>query len=379
MKRDRWESTSEDEAEENKKIATSQNHANKPTEAPPITTLPKEKHSATTKLPLHNPLLQGCRSVYDSYERVSRLDEGTYGVVWSAKDLATDETVALKQIKFDSEMTKEGFPVTALREISVLLALQHESIVSVREMVVGTGLDKVFMVMELFDMDLKDVLEKHGSDPFPQSYVKSMLHQILSGVEHIHEKWFLHRDLKTSNILVQQTKGRLALCDFGLARAYQDPLQPLTQMVVTLWYRPPELLFGETVYGPAVDMWSVGCIFGELLKRDAIMQGQGELDQTNEIFTLLGSPTETTWPDFDKLPNAGIFRWKTKKESGELARRFPVNSPSGGQTFLDGNGYHLLSRLLALDPKQRINATEALQHAYFREGVAQQSPTFDLG
>jgi len=206
------------------------------------------------KLPIHNPLTQGCRSVYDSYERLERLDEGTYGVVWKAKDLATQEIVALKQIKFDSEMTKEGFPVTALREINVLLSLSHESIVSVKEMVVGSAFDKVFMVMELMEMDLKEAMKRTGDSPFTQSELKGMLHQILSGMKHVHDKWLLHRDMKTSNILVHHS-GRIAICDFGLARTYQDPLKALTQMVVTLWYRPPELLFGETVYGPSVDMW----------------------------------------------------------------------------------------------------------------------------
>lgn len=244
MKRDRWESSS-DEEEEGKKPEVEASTTQQPL---------VKKTRTELALPKHNPLTSGCRSVYDCYERLARLDEGTYGVVWKAKDLATKEVVALKQIKFDSEMTKEGFPVTALREISVLLSLSHENVVSVREMVVGSSFDKVFMVMEFMEMDLKIAMERTGPSPFPQSELKSMLHQILSGTNHIHQKWLLHRDLKTSNILVHRS-GRIALCDFGLARKYQHPLKALTQMVVTLWYRPPELLMGETVYGPEVDIW----------------------------------------------------------------------------------------------------------------------------
>merc|ERR1719491_312339 len=143
--------------------------------------------------------------------------------------------------------------------------------------------------------------------PFPQSEVKSMMHQILSATEHIHSRWILHRDMKPSNILVHQS-GKIALCDFGLARKYQLPLKKMTQTVITLWYRPPELLFGESMYGPEVDMWSIGCIFGEILQKDAIMQGQGELDQIDRIFKLIGSPNDDSWPGFTSLPNASILR-----------------------------------------------------------------------
>eukprot|EP00565_Helicotheca_tamesis_P004292 CAMPEP_0185738972 /NCGR_PEP_ID=MMETSP1171-20130828/34301_1 /TAXON_ID=374046 /ORGANISM="Helicotheca tamensis, Strain CCMP826" /LENGTH=131 /DNA_ID=CAMNT_0028410381 /DNA_START=1 /DNA_END=393 /DNA_ORIENTATION=- len=130
------------------------------------------------------------------------------------------------------------------------------------------------------------------------------------------------------------------------------PLRPLTQMVITLWYRPPELLFGESVYGPEVDMWSVGCIFGELLTKEAMLQGRGELDQIDKVFKLLGSPSDDTWPGFSELPNARTFRWKTDQGS-KLSKKYPVGSFSGDQTFLDSNGFDLLSKLLALDPKKR--------------------------
>jgi len=370
MKRDRWDSSSEDE-----QSCTS-----------PTDTIPKEKSTLGKKFKenklnvdffSHNPLLLGCRSVYSSYERLSRLSEGTFGIVWKAKDIATQEIVALKQIKFDADMTKEGFPLSALREINVLLSLNHECVVTVREMVVGTALDKVFMVMEFMEMDLKDAMGKTGKSPFSQSELKGMMFQILSGIEHIHSKWMIHRDLKTSNILVHHT-GRIALADFGLARRYQHPLKALTQMVITLWYRPPELLFGETVYGPEVDMWSIGCIFGELIIKDAILQGQGELDQIDKIFTLLGTPDDSNWPEFEKLPSSGILRWKSRKSQPELGSRFPVNRPLGGQTFLDLTGFDLLKKLLSLNPKTRITATSTLQHNYFQTGVKSTAPRFNL-
>lgn len=373
VKRDRWASSSDEEDETPKRES-------KKSSGPLV--VDKSEHvvskESKPKYPLHNPLTQGCRSVYDTYERLARVSEGTYGVVWKARDLATNETVALKQIKFDSEqLQKQGFPVTALREINVLLALSHESIVTVKEMVVGSSPDKVFMVMEYFELDLQQAIKQKRQYPnvLRQAELKGIMQQILAGVNHMHSNWFLHRDLKTSNILVHRS-GRVALCDLGLARRFQNPPKALTQLVVTLWYRAPELLFGEAKYGPGVDMWSVGCIFGELICQDAIMQGQGELDQIDKIFEMVGTPTETAWPDFEKLPSAGIFRWRSSA-TRQLEQKFPINAPPHSrQTFLDGNGFKLLSGMLKLDPKQRISAEDALGSDFFGRGVVPESPLF---
>ncbi|KAL7509747.1 hypothetical protein ACHAXN_008919 [Cyclotella atomus] len=371
-KRDRWDSDDEEGAGEADK---SNGEDAKPQEvqADDETKQP----SAPPGYKLHNPLLHGCRSVYESYERLEHLDEGTYGVVWRARDTSTGEIVALKQIKFDEEITTEGFPISALREISVLLALSHECIVTVREMVVGSSHDKVFMVMTCYEMDLQAAMKKGpgATVPFAQSEVKFMMHQLLSAMAHVHENWYLHRDVKTSNILVHKS-GRIALCDFGLARKYEVPARKMTQMVVTLWYRAPELLFGESEYGPEIDLWSVGCIFGELLIKDAILQGKGELDQIQKTFSLMGTPTDETWPEFASLPSSGTFKWKSR-DSNEFGKKFQINSfSSTGQTYLDPTGFDLLSKLLTLNPKNRITASDALKHAYFSDGVKMQVPNF---
>jgi len=405
-KRDRWSSDDEDDDHGGKaqSSSTPQNGQGHDVAAQLTTAKPNHHHDdygrpfsqpiekSSSPPPgyyrLHNPLLHGCRSVYTSYERLSHLDEGTYGVVWKARDNSTSEIVAIKQIKFDAEMTKEGFPISALREIGVLLSLSHECIVTVREMVVGDTPDKAFMVMECMEMDLQAAMKKKPNSssttsttttsttaPFAQSEVKFMMHQILSAMSHVHERWFLHRDMKTSNILVHET-GRIALCDFGLARKYEVPARRMTQMVVTLWYRSPELLFGESMYGPEIDMWSIGCIFGELLIKDAIMKGTGELDQIQKIFKLLGTPTDADWPEFSLLPNAGTFKWKAKDGSA-LGRQFLVNSFSAtGQSYLDPSGFDLLSKLLMLNPQKRISAEDALLHSYFTDGVKMQVPEF---
>lgn len=177
-------------------------------------------------------MLQGCRSV-DEFERLNKIDEGTYGVVYRARDKKTGEIVALKKVKMEKE--REGFPLTALREINILLSFHHPSIVDVKEVVVGSSLDSIFMAMEYMEHDLKGLMEtmKH---PFSQSEVKCLMIQLLEGLRYLHSNWVLHRDLKTSNLLLNN-QGELKICDFGLARQYGSPLKPYTHLVVTLWYR----------------------------------------------------------------------------------------------------------------------------------------------
>lgn len=370
-KTDRWSSDDDDDEEDNTTSINSSGESNhlQNNETQPY---------CPPGFRLHNPLLHGCRSVYDSYERISHLDEGTYGVVWKARDNSTQEIVAIKQIKFDSDMTKEGFPISALREIGVLLSLSHESIVTVREMVVGSTPDKVFMVMECFEMDLQAAMKKGNgaSTPFAQSEVKFMMRQLLSAMAHVHEHWYLHRDIKTSNILVHKT-GKIALCDFGLARKYEQPARNMTQMVVTLWYRAPELLFSESMYGPEIDIWSIGCIFGELLIKDVILKGTGELDQIQKIFKLLGTPSDEEYWKNLWAKQGSTFKWK--KNDSNLARTFAVNSFSAtDQSYLSQEGFDLLSQLLSLNPTKRISADAALNHSYFTGGVTEQVPMFSI-
>jgi cell division cycle 2-like protein len=136
--------------------------------------------------------------------------------------------------------------------------------------------------MEYVDHDLKALMDDMGSKRFTMGQVKCLMRQLLSAVEYLHDNWVVHRDIKTSNLLFNN-RGILKLCDFGLAREYSSPIRPMTQMVVTLWYRAPELLLGATVYGPAIDIWSVGCVFAELLNGKPLFDGHGELEQLNKV------------------------------------------------------------------------------------------------
>ena len=239
------------------------------------------ERSPTPELPCYYPALMGCRNV-ENYEWLNRIEEGTYGVVYRARDKYSGEVVALKKLKMEKE--KEGFPITSLREVNMLLKAKHPNIVHVREIVVGSSMDKIYIVMDYVEHDLKALMETM-KQPFLEGEVKTLMVQLLRAVHHLHDNWILHRDLKASNLLLSH-KGILKVGDFGLAREYGSPLKPYTPVVVTLWYRAPELLLGTKEYSTAIDLWSVGCIFAEFLLHKPLFRGKSEIDQLNQIFKV---------------------------------------------------------------------------------------------
>ncbi|EMT70333.1 kinase-like domain-containing protein [Fusarium oxysporum II5] len=301
-----------------------------------------------------------CRSV-ENYEKLNDIEEGTYGWVARATNKATGKVVALKRLKLEPQ-DRNGLPVTGLREIQILKDCQHRNIVTMEEVVVGDDVSRpdnsLFLVLEFVEHDLKSILDDMP-EPFLSSEVKRLLLQLTSGIAYLHDNWILHRDLKTSNLLLNN-RGQLKIADFGMARYVGDPPPKLTQLVVTLWYRAPELLLGAKTYDAAVDMWSVGCIFGELITREPLLQGKNEVDQVSRTFELCGVPTEETWPGFRRLPNARSLRLpKTQVATGSVIRaRFPGLTTAGAS---------LLGDLLSLDPERRPSASEMLQHEYFRQ------------
>ncbi|EEF39381.1 cyclin-dependent kinase G-2 [Ricinus communis] len=303
-------------------------------------------------------MLQGCRSVCE-YEKVDKINAGTYGIVYKAKDKKTGQHVALKKVKMERET--EGFPMTALREVNILFSLHHPSIVNIKEVVTDDAND-VYMAMEYMDYDLQRFTNT-VKYPFSISEVKYMMLQLLEGVCYLHENWVIHRDLKTSNILLNDD-GKLKICDFGLSRQYTDPLKPYTSTVVTLWYRAPELLLGSRHYSTAIDMWSVGCIMAELLMKEPLFQGRTEIDQLDKIFSILGTPKEMIWPGFSKLRGA---RAKFVQQPFNVLRKKFNGIRFGGPPALSDSGFDLLKNLLTYDPKKRISAKAALDHDWFRE------------
>lgn len=340
---------------------------------PPSSPVRSESHPVTTGNPsrplhsiyvpprTHHPSIQPSRSVY-CYERLNQIEEGSYGVVFRARDKETGDIVALKRLKLDEE--KHGFPITALREINALMSCHHDNVVRIREVVVGDTLTQVFVVMDFIEHDLKTLLTLMPS-PFLQSEIKTLMLQLLSAVAHCHSNWILHRDLKTSNLLMNN-RGTIKVADFGLARRYGDPVGVggLTQLVVTLWYRAPEILMGATTYSTAIDMWSVGCIFAELLLKEPLFQAKNEIELLSMIFKLLGPPTSSSWPDYSALP---------------LAKTITLPSPQPHQFrqrfhHMTTAGIDLLASLLTYDPEQRISAEEAVRHPYFSESPLPKHP-----
>ncbi|XP_012524241.1 cyclin-dependent kinase 11B isoform X3 [Monomorium pharaonis] len=320
----------------------------------------EEKKEEEPELPPYLPAIQGCRSV-EEFQCLNRIEEGTYGVVYRARDKRTDEIVALKRLKMEKE--KEGFPITSLREINTLLKSQHPNIVTVREIVVGSNMDKIFIVMDYVEHDLKSLIEtmKQKKQVFIPGEVKCLMQQLLRAVAHLHDNWILHRDLKTSNLLLSH-RGILKVGDFGLAREYGSPLRQYTPIVVTLWYRAPELLLCDKeyagLYSTPIDMWSVGCIFAELLRMEPLFPGKSDIDQLNKIFKELGTPSERIWPGYTKLPIVQKIPF-AHYPVNNLRQRFSLS--------LSDLGVELLNKFLTYDPRQRVTAEDALNHGYFTE------------
>ncbi|KMZ00853.1 serine/threonine-protein kinase PITSLRE isoform X1 [Drosophila simulans] len=312
-------------------------------------------------LPNYYPGVQGCRSV-EEFQCLNRIEEGTYGVVYRAKDKRTNEIVALKRLKMEKE--KEGFPITSLREINTLLKGQHPNIVTVREIVVGSNMDKIFIVMDYVEHDLKSLMEtmKNRKQSFFPGEVKCLTQQLLRAVAHLHDNWILHRDLKTSNLLLSH-KGILKVGDFGLAREYGSPIKKYTSLVVTLWYRAPELLLCSPVYSTPIDVWSVGCIFAEFLQMLPLFPGKSEIDELNRIFKELGTPNEKIWPGYTELPAV-----KNMLSQNSQFTEYPVSQlRKHFQEKTSEMGLSLLQGLLTYDPKQRLSADAALKHGFFKE------------
>ncbi|PWY73895.1 negative regulator of the PHO system [Aspergillus sclerotioniger CBS 115572] len=269
--------------------------------------------------------------------------------VYKGRNRETNELVALKEIHLDAE---EGAPSTAIREVSLLKLLTHENILTLHD-VVNTE-NKLVLVFEYMDKDLKGYIDAQNG-PLDAATIKSFVYQLLNGVSFCHENGILHRDLKPENLLINQN-GRLKLADFGLGRAFGIPISTFSIDVVTLWYRPPDVLLGSRTYSTSIDIWSVGCIMAEMYTRTPLFAGTTNEDQLLKIFHIMGTPTELSWPGVSQLP--------------EYRNTVPPCSPQSLQSFIpsiDPLGVDLLGRMLQLPPEARISATEALQHPWFHD------------
>lgn len=284
------------------------------------------------------------------YEKIDFLGEGQFATVYKARDKQTDKIVAVKKIKLGSRAeAKDGINRTALREIKLLQEIKHNNCIELVD--VFGHKSNVSIVMDFMDTDLEIIIQDKGIILTPAN-IKSYTLQTLLGLEYLHNNWILHRDLKPNNLLVD-CKGCLKLGDFGLAKQFGSPNRIYTHIVVTRWYRAPELLFGAKNYGVGVDIWAVGCILAELLLRVPFLPGETDLDQLGKIFLALGTPTEKNWPGLTQLPDYIQF----KPNPGTPLRDIFT---AAGDDLLD-----ILGQMVTLCPTRRINAENALRHPYF--------------
>ena len=285
------------------------------------------------------------------YEKIEKIGEGTYGTVFKAKHKETGEVVALKRVQLDDD--DEGVPSSALREICILKELKHRNVVRLHDVLHSER--KMTMVFEYCEQDLKKYFDSCGGEMDPAT-VQSFMYQLLKGLSFCHQQNVLHRDLKPQNLLINKN-GELKLADFGLARSFGIPVRCYSAEVVTLWYRPPDVLFGAKLYSTTIDTWSAGCIFAEISNAGIpLFPGNDVDDQLKRIFKILGTPTEQTWPGVSKLPDYKIF---------------PPYPPNANWNILTpklgAKGQDLLQHLIVCNPKHRYSADMALKHKYFAD------------
>nr|GEV90181.1 cyclin-dependent kinase B2-2 [Tanacetum cinerariifolium] len=295
----------------------------------------------------------------EAFEKLELVGEGTYGKVYKAREKATGKIVALKKTKLHED--EEGVPPTTLREISILRMLSRDphivKLMDVKQKVNKSGNTVLYLVFEYMETDVKKFIRSYRStgDYIPPKIVKSLMYQLCKGVAFCHAHGVLHRDLKPHNLLMDRKTLMLKIADLGLARAFTLPIKKYTHEILTLWYRAPEVLLGATHYSTAVDMWSVGCIFAELVTNTAIFAGDSELQQLLHIFRLLGTPNEEIWPGVSKHKDWHEYpQWKPKSISTSVPN-------------LDKEGLDLLAQMFEYEPSRRISAKKAMEHPYFND------------
>ncbi|KAJ4895527.1 putative serine/threonine-protein kinase [Raphanus sativus] len=287
----------------------------------------------------------------DSFEKLEKIGQGTYSSVYKARDLETNQIVALKKVRF-ANMDPDSVRFMA-REIIILRRLDHPNVMKLEGLITSRVSGSMYLIFEYMEHDLSGLASTPGVK-FSEAQIKCYMKQLLHGLEHCHSRGVLHRDIKGSNLLLDQNNN-LKIGDFGLANFYgPHQKQPLTSRVVTLWYRPPELLLGSTDYGITVDMWSTGCILAELFSGKPIMPGRTEVEQLHKIFKLCGSPSEEYWKR-SKLPDATIFKPQHpyKRCVAETFKSLPSTALA------------LVEVLLAVEPDARGTTANALESEFF--------------
>ncbi|KAK5601802.1 Cyclin-dependent kinase 4 [Crenichthys baileyi] len=301
-----------------------------------------------------NVVMANCTSV--QYEPVAEIGGGAYGTVYKARDTESGKFVALKNVRVQTD--QNGLPVSTVREVALLKRMEqfdHPNVVRLMDVCATQRSDqetKVTLVFEHVDQDLKTYLEKAPAPGLSSDRIKDLMRQLLSGLAFLHSNHVMHRDLKPENILVT-SQGQVKLADFGLAKIYSCHMA-LTPVVVTLWYRPPEVLL-QSCYATPVDIWSTGCIFAEMFRRKPLFCGESEMDQLGKIFEVIGLPPQGEWPTDVTVQRKNFPHLKARSITDFVPE-------------INEQGAKLLMQMLTFDPLKRISALNALEHPYFQDG-----------
>jgi CTD kinase subunit alpha len=322
-------------------------------EAAPRTRIVKKIMTRPKQRPKLAPDMAKSRSVFFRKPgNESVVGSGTYGKVFKGLNVYTQKLVALKKIRMEGE--RDGFPVTAVREIKLLRSLKHRNVVELQEVMVEAN--ECFMVFEYLSHDLTGLLN-HPAYEVDLAVRKNLALQLFEGLDYLHTRGVLHRDIKAANILVSN-EGVLKLADFGLARFYAKRHQlDYTNRVITIWYRSPELLLGETQYGPAVDIWSAACVMYEIFTKHAIFPGDGsEINQLEKIYAVLGTPNKVDWPNLPEMPWFELLR-PTHRKQNIFEEKYKERLP--------GAAFEIIASMLQYDPDKRPTAAQVLEHPFF--------------
>ncbi|XP_061350329.1 mitogen-activated protein kinase homolog MMK2-like isoform X1 [Gastrolobium bilobum] len=299
-------------------------------------------------------------NIYGNLFEVSRkyvppirpVGRGAYGIVCAAVNAETLEEVAIKKVgnAFDNRIDAKR----TLREIKLLRHMDHENVIALKDIIrppQKENFNDVYIVYELMDTDLHQIIR--SNQPLTDDHCRYFLYQLLRGLKYVHSANVLHRDLKPSNLLLNANCD-LKIGDFGLARTTSET-DFMTEYVVTRWYRAPELLLNCSEYTAAIDIWSVGCILGEIMTRQPLFPGKDYVHQLRLITELIGSPDDTSL-GFLRSDNARRYvRQLPQYPKQQFAARFPNMSPGS---------VDLLEKMLIFDPNRRITVEEALCHQY---------------
>ncbi|EPB85650.1 CMGC/CDK/CDC2 protein kinase [Mucor circinelloides 1006PhL] len=276
------------------------------------------------------------------YQKLSKIGEGTYGVVFKARQKDSNKLVALKKVRLNLH---EGVPTTTIREVAILKEMNHENIVKLVDMIQRDA--TIYLVFDFFDVDLRKYMDTLKRPGLTEKHIKSFMHQLLRGLHYCHSHRILHRDLKPQNLLIDH-RGRLTIADLGLSRAFSIPMRTYTHQAWSLLY----------------DMWSVGCIMAEMITMKPLFPGGAQIDQLFRIFRRLGTPNETIWPGISTLPdyNENFPPWKGADLRASLERYPSVID-------LPDSAYDLLKSMLEYNPVLRISAVKAEEHTYFYDDI----------